>query len=89
MKKLKKFLKEETQGWEKWEIFWLVFANLVILGVSLYLGDTAIGIIASLTGTSCVILCGKEMRIIEHSNKILFEDTDCLITRFFYGVPQR
>ncbi len=25
----------------------------------------------------------KEMRVIEHSNKILFEDTDCLITRFF------
>jgi len=25
----------------------------------------------------------KEMRIIKHSNKVLFEDTDCLITRFF------
>lgn len=25
----------------------------------------------------------KEMRIIENSNKVLFEDTDCLITRFY------
>ncbi len=25
----------------------------------------------------------KEMRLIEHSNKVLIEDTDCLITRFF------
>lgn len=27
----------------------------------------------------------KEMRLIEQSNKVLFEDTDCLITRFFMG----
>lgn len=25
----------------------------------------------------------KEMRVIENSNKVLFEDTDCLITKFF------
>ncbi len=27
----------------------------------------------------------KEMRLLPQSNKILFEDTDCLITRFFMG----
>lgn len=27
----------------------------------------------------------KEMRLIENSNKVFFEDTDCLITRFFMG----
>ena len=27
----------------------------------------------------------KEMRLLEKSNKVLFEDTDCLITRFFMG----
>ena len=27
----------------------------------------------------------KEMRLMEHTNKVLFEDTDCLITRFFMG----
>ena len=25
----------------------------------------------------------KEMRVIQNSNKVLFEDTDCLVTRFF------
>ena len=27
----------------------------------------------------------KEMRLIPQSNKVLFEDTDCLITRFYMG----
>ena len=27
----------------------------------------------------------KEMRLIDKSNKVFFEDTDCLITRFFMG----
>ena len=27
----------------------------------------------------------KEMRLIEQSNKVFFEDTDCLITRFYMG----
>ena len=27
----------------------------------------------------------KEMRLIDQSNKVFFEDTDCLITRFFMG----
>ena len=36
----------------------MVFANIVILGVSLYQGDTPIGILASVTGVICVILCG-------------------------------
>lgn len=56
---IKKFLKNEVSGWKKWEVFWLIFGNLAILGVSIYLGDTALGIIASMTGVTCVILCGK------------------------------
>jgi len=58
MQNIKMFLKNEFAGWKKWEAFWLVFANLVILGVSIYLNDTAIGIIASMTGVTCVILTG-------------------------------
>lgn len=42
----------------KWEVLWMVFANAVILGVSVYMGDNALSIIASLTGVICVILCG-------------------------------
>ncbi|MGN0437595.1 MAG: nicotinamide riboside transporter PnuC [Lachnospiraceae bacterium] len=58
MKRLIEVLKREFSGWKKWQIIWLIFANVIILGVSLYLGDTAIGILASLTGVTCVILCG-------------------------------
>ena len=59
MNKLKHFIKDECEGWKPWEVIWLAAANLIILGVSLYLGDTVMGILASLTGVSCVILCGK------------------------------
>ena len=34
------------------------FCNLIILGVSIYLKDTTVGIIASMTGVTCVILTG-------------------------------
>ena len=59
MNNLSKFLKEECSGWKKWEVIWLIFANLIILGVSAYLGDNALGIITSMTGVTCVILVGK------------------------------
>ena len=58
MEKLIGALKRDFFGWKKWQILWIVFANIMILGVSLYLGDTVIGILASLTGVTCVILCG-------------------------------
>ena len=58
MEKLIGALKRDFFGWKKWQILWIVFANVMILGVSLYLGDTVIGILASLTGVTCVILCG-------------------------------
>lgn len=55
---LKKALKNELAGWKKWQVLWMVFAILVILGVSIYQKDTVLGILASLTGVICVILCG-------------------------------
>ena len=58
MEKIIGALKKDFLGWKKWQILWIVFANVMILGVSLYLGDTVIGILASLTGVTCVILCG-------------------------------
>lgn len=51
-------IKKEFTGWKKWQIAWMVLANGIILGVSIYMGDTALGILASLTGVTCVILCG-------------------------------
>lgn len=58
MKNIFDVIKREFTGWKMWQIVWMLLANSVILGVSLYLGDTALGILASLTGVSCVILCG-------------------------------
>lgn len=58
MKNIIDMIKREFTGWKMWQIVWMVLANGVILGVSLYMGDTALGILASLTGVSCVILCG-------------------------------
>ena len=59
MNKLKEVLRKEFIGWKKWEILWIVIATAVVLGVSIYWQDTAIGIFAALTGIWCVILTGK------------------------------
>ncbi|MBR4514251.1 MAG: nicotinamide mononucleotide transporter [Lachnospiraceae bacterium] len=58
MDKFKETIKREFTGWKMWQVIWLVFANLTILGVSLYQEDTWIGIAASVTGVFCVVLCG-------------------------------
>ena len=58
MNNIVQFFKNEFSGWKRWEIFWILFCNLVIWGVSVYLNDTAVGIIASMTGVTCVILTG-------------------------------
>ncbi len=54
MEKMKKAL----ANFKSWEICWMILANAIILGVSIYLGDDILSIIASLTGVMCVILCG-------------------------------
>jgi len=58
MERLKVSIKRELSGWKKWQVSWLVAATLIILGVSIYQGDTLIGILASVSGVICVILCG-------------------------------
>ena len=58
MNKISRAVKRELTGWKKWQIFWMLFANAVILGVSVYQKDTWLGIAASITGVICVILCG-------------------------------
>ena len=59
MNKLKELLKRELVGWKKWEVIWLLSATAVILGLSYYWKDSAVGIAAALTGIWCVILTGK------------------------------
>lgn len=52
-------LKNEFKGWRLWEVLWLVANCAVILGLSLYWQDTAIGILAALTGIAYVVCNGK------------------------------
>ena len=56
---MKSFLKNELSGWKKWDVIWLVIATVIILGVSLYFKEDAVGIFCALTGVWCVILTGK------------------------------
>ena len=62
MENLKKFIKSELTGWKAWEVIWLLLATGVILGLSIYWGENAIGLIMALTGVWCVILTGKGKR---------------------------
>lgn len=59
---LKSFIKEELTGWKRFNIVWLIFATAVILGLSIYWGDTLVSIIAAVTGVWCVILTGQGKR---------------------------
>lgn len=58
MEKLQGIIKRELSGWKPWHIVWMIAANLIIVGVSLYQHDTALSILAAVTGVICVILCG-------------------------------
>ena len=58
MRNLFSKIKSELKSWKKWQIFWMIFANAMIIGVSIYQKDTWLGIAASVTGTICVILVG-------------------------------
>lgn len=59
MDKLKNFIKNEITGWKKLEVFWLILACTVITALSIYWGDTHMGIISATTGVACVVCTGK------------------------------
>lgn len=59
MDKLKNFIKNEITGWKKLEVFWLILACTVITALSIYWGDTPMGIISATTGVACVVCTGK------------------------------
>lgn len=56
---IKRFIQEELNGWKKLEVSWLVLACAVITGLSIYWGDTVMGIVSSTTGVACVVCTGK------------------------------
>lgn len=59
MNSIKSFIKNETYGWKRIEVFWLVFAVVIITGLSIYWGDSLMGIISATTGVTCVICTAK------------------------------
>lgn len=56
---MKKILENELSGWKKLEITWLLSACIIIAGLSIYWGDTIMGIISATTGVACVVCTGK------------------------------
>lgn len=56
---MKDLLKNEFKGWKMREILWLTIACAVIAGLSIYWGDSLMGIISSVTGVACVVCTGK------------------------------
>lgn len=56
---MKEFIRNELSGWRKAEVFWLAIACAVITGLSIYWGDSLMGMISSVTGVACVVLTGK------------------------------
>lgn len=56
---MKELLRNEVSGWKKIEVTWLILACTVITALSLYWGDTLMGIISSTTGVLSVVCTGK------------------------------
>ena len=56
---MKKIIRDEFSNWRLWEVLWMVLACAVITGLSIYWGDTTMGIISAVTGVACVVATGK------------------------------
>ncbi len=56
---MKEFMQNELSGWKRAEVFWLLAACVVIAGLSVYWGDSLMGIISATTGVACVVCTGK------------------------------
>lgn len=53
------FIRSELKGWKRWEVLWLLLAAGVITALSIYWGDSLMGIVSATTGVICVICTGK------------------------------
>lgn len=56
---MKQLIKNELTGWKIPEVAWLIFSCTVIAALSIYWGDTLMGIICAITGVACVVCTGK------------------------------
>ena len=53
--KIRSFIKDELSGWKTWEILWLSVACSTIIVLSIFMGDTVIGVVSATTGVICVV----------------------------------
>lgn len=53
--------KQAFKGMNKLDIIWLLIANIIILGLSLYWGDGPIAIISAMTGITCTVLISNKL----------------------------
>lgn len=56
------FFKEEISGWTRVETGILVVSCLIIMGLSIYWGDSALGMVSSVTGVAYTVCNGKGKR---------------------------
>lgn len=56
---MRRFLKTELSGWKISEIIWVFMSVIIIISLSLYWNDGAVGIISAVSGILYVILTGK------------------------------
>lgn len=56
---IKEFLKYELTGWKLWEVLWLFFSIAVITALSIYWGDSLMGIVSAASGITYVVCAGK------------------------------
>lgn len=59
MESIRRFIKDEVTGWQRWEVIWLLTACVIIAGLSVYWHDSVMGIISATTGVACVVCTGK------------------------------
>lgn len=52
-------IKNELQGWKKWEVIWLIITTFTITTLSIYWKDNLMGIVSATTGVICVVCTGK------------------------------
>lgn len=56
---MKEFIKNELSGWKPFEIIWFFFCCVVIMGLSVYWGDSLMGIVSSIAGIAYSVCSGK------------------------------
>lgn len=56
---MQRFIRSELSGWKRYELIWLAVACATITALSIYWGDSIMGVISSVSGVACVVCTGK------------------------------